>query len=589
MSAEKSALSPFAPPPSTEADYDAISAAVMETARGRWFLAEYAKRNRHADTEAILTAVDRIEAKLRAGQDVALSERVRSDLRAMAQAIARTRAEIAAIKSDATGNDALLETSEELDSIVHTTERATSDILAAAEQIQEIAWTAREHGIDGEICDALDQRATDIYTACTFQDLTGQRTRKVIEVLRFLEGRIEAMIEIWGKPTAAEAEAGQAIPGAALHDTGDRLDQGDIDRIMPAPTPVEAAPVEQPVAGTAEIAAGAEAMPVDHAAKDQIPAPLGQPAGGDTELSSHKDTLPAANSQVEQTAAPVMSLPTAIATLDEASQAIPTSEPAAAPEREQSADTAVLLDRIIAMVRVSMADADEPVSAAGSSSPAPQRNASTDIVLPPLGIPPETIQSAMEQESARVSAAAAPRPATQKVAAPLDDPGADILMPVTRPISVADAVEQMLMSHSPRSSSVGTPTRSVAPPAPQEEEQILCEPVVTQSAPAQARSVSTTEPSMATSELTKDAAATVEVEPEPISATSEQAAPEPASPTLHVDEPVPGPVVAAPKPETAAPPPPAAAPVRPPAPPSRNAAIAAIAALSDEEKIALFS
>ena len=44
-----------------EADFESIEAAVMETARGRWFLAEYARRCRAEDTARILTAVDRLE------------------------------------------------------------------------------------------------------------------------------------------------------------------------------------------------------------------------------------------------------------------------------------------------------------------------------------------------------------------------------------------------------------------------------------------------------------------------------------------------------------------------------------------------
>jgi len=56
----------------------------------------------------------------------------------------------------------------------------------------------RERGIEMELCDRLDQRATDIYTACSFQDITGQRTEKVVKALRFIEQRINAMIEIWG-------------------------------------------------------------------------------------------------------------------------------------------------------------------------------------------------------------------------------------------------------------------------------------------------------------------------------------------------------------------------------------------------------
>jgi hypothetical protein len=46
-------------------DFEQILAAVMETARGRWFLAEFARRNRSADTAAVLAAVGRVEGKLR--------------------------------------------------------------------------------------------------------------------------------------------------------------------------------------------------------------------------------------------------------------------------------------------------------------------------------------------------------------------------------------------------------------------------------------------------------------------------------------------------------------------------------------------
>src|SRR5947209_16920894 len=86
--------------PLNEADYEAIEAAVLETNRGRWFLAEYARRNRQADTAMLLTAIDRLEAAIR-GEPTALSfDRIRFDLVEMAKAISRTKAEIASIKPD---------------------------------------------------------------------------------------------------------------------------------------------------------------------------------------------------------------------------------------------------------------------------------------------------------------------------------------------------------------------------------------------------------------------------------------------------------------------------------------------------------
>lgn len=51
------------PPPSEadEQDYEMLLAALSVTARGRAFLAEYARRNRNADTTAVLAALARLE------------------------------------------------------------------------------------------------------------------------------------------------------------------------------------------------------------------------------------------------------------------------------------------------------------------------------------------------------------------------------------------------------------------------------------------------------------------------------------------------------------------------------------------------
>src|ERR1700716_1940423 len=234
MSDAQYALSPSAAPPPSAADYDAIFAAVMETARGRWFLGEFAKRNRNADSELVLAALDRVEAVWRQRDHSSPTERVKFDLLEMAKAIAQTKAEIAAITPEGEAKGTLLEATEELDSIVRTTEHATSTILAAAEQVQEIAWTLRERGTECDACDALDQRATDIYSACSFQDLTGQRTRKVVEVMRFLEERIEAMIDIWGATEAASpAEPVGHAPRIDDGGTEGHLDQPHIDEMMP--------------------------------------------------------------------------------------------------------------------------------------------------------------------------------------------------------------------------------------------------------------------------------------------------------------------------------------------------------------------
>ena len=68
MADEAFALSPISARAAlpSEGDYEAISQAFMETSRGRWFLGEYAKRNRNADTSMVLDAVARIEEAIAA-------------------------------------------------------------------------------------------------------------------------------------------------------------------------------------------------------------------------------------------------------------------------------------------------------------------------------------------------------------------------------------------------------------------------------------------------------------------------------------------------------------------------------------------
>ena len=230
-------------------DYAAIEDALAATPRGRWFLAEYARRNRAAETELLLEAIAKLEtAVLKPQRQTAIAPgHVFTELVEMSEAIARTRREIAQIKPPMQFDQQLVSATEELDHIVEATQKATSDILAGAEEIQEVAWTLRERGTDVELCDKIDQRATDIYTACSFQDITGQRTGKVVRALRFIEQRINAMIEIWGVDDIAHrvddiASRMQTYAVTALREGSDLLNgpqgkdkglkQDDVDRML---------------------------------------------------------------------------------------------------------------------------------------------------------------------------------------------------------------------------------------------------------------------------------------------------------------------------------------------------------------------
>jgi hypothetical protein len=81
------------PPQATlDDDYRSFCAALSESARGRGFLAEFARRNRHADTEVLLAGIDRLEALIRA--DGTALGRLRDELRMLLIAIRLARPDI---------------------------------------------------------------------------------------------------------------------------------------------------------------------------------------------------------------------------------------------------------------------------------------------------------------------------------------------------------------------------------------------------------------------------------------------------------------------------------------------------------------
>src|SRR5215831_18885121 len=155
MADEAFALSPIsarAAPPS-EADYDAIREAFMETSRGRWFLTEYARRNRNADTSMVLDAVARIEEALAAQKKETPPPPPVEDKRA--EMLAAIGSAIARAEETASGA---------LDSL--GVDESLAPIRKGARIIKEISWRWREIGADGRICDLIDSQVSAIEGGC---------------------------------------------------------------------------------------------------------------------------------------------------------------------------------------------------------------------------------------------------------------------------------------------------------------------------------------------------------------------------------------------------------------------------------------
>ncbi len=126
----------------------------------------------------------------------------RIEIAQMVRVIGRAKIEIASIKHPSEQDDRMQLAASELDAIVLATETSTQDVLSASEQIETyMRQITGLHPKDDEIATLGEQVANEIikiFEACNFQDITGQRTTKVIKTIRFIEEKILALIAIWG-------------------------------------------------------------------------------------------------------------------------------------------------------------------------------------------------------------------------------------------------------------------------------------------------------------------------------------------------------------------------------------------------------
>ena len=185
-------------------------------------------------------AVDQLKALRQLGgrHDLGGDELAR-ELAAVQDTIARNRRELAALIGDGK-NPRFARAAGELGAAVAGMEKATQKILHEAERVDEYARTLGstlktdyERGLAQDIQDHTVQ----IYEACNFQDLAGQRIAKVIETLNLVEAQLSAMLARCNgraaeAPAPRRAAGGELINGPKLDGDSGHASQHDIDKIF---------------------------------------------------------------------------------------------------------------------------------------------------------------------------------------------------------------------------------------------------------------------------------------------------------------------------------------------------------------------
>ena len=182
--------------------------------------------------------VDR-DVLLRARAQIAEAQDFKRELGLIYAAVERTRNEMAVLGDDMHASEQTARARRELHAIVGGTEQATQSILQAAEAIDQAANTlmASVKGRhDQGLAHDIQDRVVQIFEACNFQDLTGQRIAHVMATLKFVEEHVARLLTIWHgieqfKPVVFGEEAGgdrflhgPKLPGDRGHSTQDDID-----------------------------------------------------------------------------------------------------------------------------------------------------------------------------------------------------------------------------------------------------------------------------------------------------------------------------------------------------------------------------
>lgn len=161
----------------SETEYRTIESALLESARGRWFLAEHGRRARRLDSALLDDAIGRLQTSLR--QPPALLGQLQAEIETLKAHIADTRASLLAKPANGQGDEA----------------PPQHAILKAAEDIHDIAWALQANPFDPKGCEEIARNAGRLYVLSQSQAIASVRSLKTAQALDDAASRLDAMLE----------------------------------------------------------------------------------------------------------------------------------------------------------------------------------------------------------------------------------------------------------------------------------------------------------------------------------------------------------------------------------------------------------
>jgi hypothetical protein len=172
-------------------EYRTIEAALLESPRGRWFLAEHGRRSRRVDAQVLDDVIARLQASLR--EPPALLSVLRSDVERLRGYVGDQRQEMAA-------NVAGL-----LSQTPHgqphgqpmeaSAQHHAVNMLTAAEDLHALVWSLRDQVPNPDFCEAIARQASRIYAMSHAQAVESARATQFTAALDETYQRLSALLE----------------------------------------------------------------------------------------------------------------------------------------------------------------------------------------------------------------------------------------------------------------------------------------------------------------------------------------------------------------------------------------------------------
>lgn len=195
--------------------FDAIEKAVRETERGRWFLDEFARRNRQSNTEMLLDSISKLEDAVARAKPSRSVDDIRTDLSTLLGEIDTLTADLALSPEAKVGY------ARGLGALTARSAKLLYDLAISADSIRDLAAQLKSMSIPEKLHGALDEETTKIIAGASEQMRLIRRFEALIEIQNFIRHRVEQIAGVTTPPKGGEFLMSDPVklPSSAANDT----------------------------------------------------------------------------------------------------------------------------------------------------------------------------------------------------------------------------------------------------------------------------------------------------------------------------------------------------------------------------------